>query len=77
MKLPFSWVWYKFNNHLGSFPSKRNMKTIEIFDSIIGTGLDIGHDGNYSFKNGNVVRLNIYSGDCINIVCDGETFLSR
>jgi len=35
MKLPFSWVWYKFNNHLGSFPSKRNMKTIEIFDSII------------------------------------------
>ena len=36
--------------------------------------MDIGHDGNYSFKNGDVVRLNIYSRDCIDIVCDGETY---
>ena len=67
----FSVLWYKFLKEVGGLPKERNMLTVEMFDNLQGEGLDIGHDGNYSFKNGNVVRLNIYPGDYIDIVSDG------
>ena len=74
MRIPLSWVWYSFNKRLGSFPSKRNMITVEIFDSIAGKGLDIGHDGTYEFSSDSITRLNIYAGKNIDVVCDGETY---
>tara|TARA_Y100001970_G_C14250705_1_gene871621 strand:- start:260 stop:910 length:651 start_codon:yes stop_codon:yes gene_type:complete len=74
MRIPFSWAWYNFNKHLGSFPSKRNMITVDIFDSIAGEGLDIGHDGTYEFNSDSITRLNIYAGKNIDVVCDGETY---
>ena len=74
MRIPFSWAWYNFNKHLGSFPSKRNMITVDIFDSIAGEGLDIGHDGTYEFSSDSITRLNIYAGKNIDVVCDGETY---
>tara|TARA_B100001250_G_scaffold380638_1_gene372244 strand:- start:3994 stop:4665 length:672 start_codon:yes stop_codon:yes gene_type:complete len=66
--------WYKFLNHLGSFPSPRNMQTVEIFDDLKGKGLDIGHLGDYSFKNNNVIRLNIHAGKNIDVVSDGNHY---
>jgi len=56
----FSTKWYEFLNILGEFPNNRNMKTVEIFDELEEKGLDIGHDGNYILKNGNVGRFNIH-----------------
>ena len=67
-------LWYKFLREVGGLPKERNMLTVEIFDSIEGKGLDIGHDGNYGFKNGDVVRLNIYEGDNIDVVCNGQDY---
>ena len=62
MRIPFAWAWYSFNKNLGSFPSKRNMITVDIFDSIAGKGLDIGYDGTYEFSSDSITRLNIYAG---------------
>jgi hypothetical protein len=36
------------------------MGTVNIFDDLDGKGLDIGHDGEATFKNGNIIRLIIY-----------------
>ena len=69
-----SHVWYKFLTQLGSFPNNRNMMTVNIFDEIEGKGLDIGHLGNYSFKNNDVVRLNIHPGENIDVVSDGSHY---
>lgn len=66
--------WYKALTHLGKFPSGRNMLTVEIFDDLKGKGLDIGHLGNYSFKNRGVVRLNIHPGENIDVVSDGTHY---
>tara|TARA_B100000029_G_scaffold510451_1_gene601962 strand:+ start:524 stop:1177 length:654 start_codon:yes stop_codon:yes gene_type:complete len=66
--------WYKALMHLGKFPSGRNMLTVEIFDDLKGKGLDIGHLGNYSFKNRGVVRLNIHPGENIDVVSDGTHY---
>ena len=66
-----SHFWYKFLNQLGSFPSARNMLTVEIFDDLKGKGLDNGHLGDYSFKNKDVIRLNIHPGENIDVVSDG------
>jgi len=49
------------------------MESVKIFDNIQGKGLDIGHNGDYSFKNDNVTKLNIYPGENIDIVADGES----
>ena len=66
-------LWYRFLSHLGEWPCKRNMESVKIFDNIQGKGLDIGHNGDYSFKNDNVTKLNIYPGENIDIVADGES----
>ena len=55
-----SQYWFSFLNNLGSWPCERNMETVNIFDDLDGKGLDIGHDGEYIFQNGNIIRLNIY-----------------
>ena len=47
------------------------METVNIFDDLDGKGLDIGHDGEYTFQNGNIIRLNIYPGENIDVVYDG------
>ena len=49
------------------------MESVKIFDNIQGKGLDIGYNGDYSFKNDNVTKLNIYPGENIDIVADGES----
>ena len=64
--------YHRLLNYIGKWPCDRNMETIQIFDEIQGTGLDIGHDGEYNFKNGNVIRLNIYDGEKIDVVYDGK-----
>ena len=64
-------IWYKFLNNLGKWPCDRNMKSIEIFDGLYGKGLDIGHDGEYTFKSDNITRLNIHPGNNIDVVYDG------
>lgn len=69
-----SHFWYKILNQLGSFPSARNMLTVEIFDNLKGKGLDIGHLGDYSFKNKDVIRLNIHPGENIDVVSDGTHY---
>ena len=69
-----SHFWYKFLNQLGSFPSARNMLTVEIFDDLKGKGLDISHLGDYSFKNKDVIRLNIHPGENIDVVSDGTHY---
>ena len=69
-----SHFWYKFLNQLGSFPSARNMLTVEIFEDLKGKGLDIGHLGDYSFKNKDVIRLNIHPGENIDVVSDGNHY---
>ena len=66
--------WYKLLAHLGKFPSERNMLTVEIFDDLRGKGLDIGHLGDYSFKNKDVIRLNIHPGEDIDVVSDGNHY---
>ena len=66
-----SQYWYRFLNNLGSWPCERNMETVNIFDDLDGKGLDIGHDGEYIFQNGNVIRLNIYPDENIDVVYDG------
>ena len=48
------------------------MESVNIFDDLDGKGLDIGHNGDYSFKNKNVIKLNIYPGENIDIVANGE-----
>ena len=68
-----SQFWYRFLSHLGEWPCKRNMESVKIFDNIQGKGLDIGHNGDYSFKNDNVTKLNIYPGENIDIVANGES----
>ena len=69
-----SHYWYKFLTLLGRFPNNRSMMTVDIFDELEGKGLDIGHLGNYSFKNNDVVRLNIHSGENIDVVSDGNHY---
>jgi len=69
-----SLAWYKFLKKVGSFPNDRNMSTINLFDSLKGKGLDIGHDGRYNFKNGNVVRMNIHSGEHVDVITDGKNY---
>jgi len=36
------------------------METVNIFGDFDGKGLDIGHDGESTFQNGNIIRLIIY-----------------
>ena len=55
-----SQYWFSFLNNLGSWPCERNMETVNIFDDLDGKGLDIGHDGESTFQNGNIIRLIIY-----------------
>ena len=69
-----SHFWYKTLKHLGSFPWVRNMLTVELFDDLKGKGLDIGHLGDYSFKNKDVIRLNIHPGENIDVVSDGTHY---
>ena len=49
------------------------MESVDIFDNIHGKGLDIGHNGDYSFDNNNVIKLNIYPGENLDIVADAES----
>ena len=67
-------LWYKLLAHIGKFPSERNMLTVAIFDDLKGKGLDIGHLGDYSFKNKDVIRLNIHPGENIDVVSDGTHY---
>ena len=39
------------------------MELVDIFDNNHGKGLDIGHNGDYSFDNNNVIILIIYPGE--------------
>ena len=48
------------------------MESVEIFDNIRGEGLDIGHDGEYTLQSDNITRLNIYPGENIDVVYDGD-----
>jgi SAM-dependent methyltransferase len=65
-------LWYNFLKNIGKWPCARNMESIEIFNGLYGKGLDIGHDGEYTFKSDNITRLNIYPGENIDVVYDGD-----
>ena len=65
-------LWYYYLKNLGKWPCARNMESIEIFNGLYGKGLDIGHDGEYTFKSDNITRLNIYPGENIDVVYDGD-----
>ena len=47
------------------------METVNIFDDLDGKDLDLSHEGEYTFQNGNIIRLNIYPGENIDVVYDG------
>ena len=67
-----SHLWYEILKNLGKWPCARNMESIKIFNGLYGKGLDIGHDGEYTLQSDNITRLNIYPGENIDVVYDGD-----